>query len=260
MIPSLESTIYQIYYNDEQIPLLDPNFIAYDNSKAVDPKQFEYDAFINLYENKCHEKKTYVGAVSWKFNEKTGINGDKFLKFIQKNPGYDVYFINPFPRLIKYTNPWLQGELFHANLIHITQAIFDQLNYSIDLRKTQNDIFTTAYCNYWVGNHYFWEKYMNFTRPIYDYIFQNAPLVLRELCLEKAADCINGFSYYPFIFERLFSLLLIIDPSIKHKVYQFSYKELRSRYSIKEATQIQLAYARKPIKQNNKTQEYFYAE
>lgn len=248
-----ESSIYQIYYDDEQIPLLDPNFIPYNNSKAISPKQFEYDVFINLYENKLYEKTRLMGAVSWKFNEKTGINGNEFLKFIQNNPGYDVYFINPFPKLIKFANPWLQGEVHHANLVRITESIFKELNYPIDLRKVRNDIFTTAYCNYWVGNHYFWKRYMDFTRPIYNYIFQSAPLALRELCLEKSADSLSDYSYYPFIFERLFSLFLIIDPTIKHKIYQYSYKKLRTRYSIKKAMQIKLAYARKPIKHRNKT-------
>lgn len=91
-----------------------------------------------------------------------------------------------------------------------------QLKYDIDLFSIKNDVSNTAYCNCWVGNELFWEKYMAFTLPIYYYILYESPLDLRNTFLKKRADKKINAPYFPFIFERLFSTLLVVDPSIKY--------------------------------------------
>ncbi|KTC92225.1 Uncharacterised protein [Legionella cincinnatiensis] len=63
-----------------------------------------------------------------------------------------------------------------------------QLKYDIDLFSIKNDVSNTAYCNCWVGNELFWEKYMAFTLPIYYYILYESPLDLRNTFLKKRAD------------------------------------------------------------------------
>jgi hypothetical protein len=52
----------------------------------------------------------YEGFFSWKFEQKTKVSVESFLKGIQAHPGYDVYIINPFPSELLYWNVWSQGE------------------------------------------------------------------------------------------------------------------------------------------------------
>ena len=87
--------IYQIFYKTEQRPHLEKDFIPYDNTANPRPEWCEYYVFREAY-NKGLCSCGPTGFLSWKFHEKTGLNGQAFHKLIKENPGYDVYFINPF--------------------------------------------------------------------------------------------------------------------------------------------------------------------
>ncbi|VEB32318.1 Rhamnan synthesis protein F [Legionella sainthelensi] len=208
--------VYQIFYKKRQQYFLEDPFIPYDNSDSFAPMLCEYGVFKKIFEALLHKQYEYVGAVSWKFKRKTALSGEHFFNYIKKNPGYDVYFVNPFPRETIHRSVWTQGDLHHSGITELAQSILIQLKYDIDLFSIQNDINNTAYCNYWVGNELFWEKYMAFTLPIYYYILYESPLYLRDILLKKRADKKINAPYFPFLFERLFSTLLVVDPSIKY--------------------------------------------
>ncbi|WP_058498349.1 rhamnan synthesis F family protein [Legionella gratiana] len=207
--------IHQIFYKKKQQYFLEEQFIPYDNSDSLAPILCEYGVFKKIFDASLHKQYGLVGAVSWKFKRKTGLSGERFFDFIKSNPGYDVYFVNPFPQEAIHHSVWKQGDLHHAKITELTQNILIQLKYNIDLFSIQNDVNNTAYCNYWVGNESFWAKYMAFTLPIYYYILYESPLYLRNIILKKRADERINAPYFPFIFERLFSTLLVVDPSIK---------------------------------------------
>ena len=58
-------------------------------------------------------------------SEKTGKTGREFIDFIQANPGYDVYFINPFPQNAYYTyNVWVHGDYCHPGLMALAHRLF----------------------------------------------------------------------------------------------------------------------------------------
>ncbi len=236
--------IYQIYYSKTQQSLLDPCFIPYDNGNSASPELREYAVFKAIYDAKLHEKNTYVGALSWKFKQKTALSGGEFIQFMHRNPGYDVYFINPYPKHIKFSSTWAQGQKNHPEMLRLTQFVLDQLNYPIQLNEIKNDLFTTAYCNFWVGNENFWEKYMAFTLPIYHYILNESPAAVRNLFLVQQADKITDAPYFPYVFERLFSLFLVTQNDIKYKTYDYSFNELRDKYSFGTAFRIYLKFLR----------------
>ena len=150
--------IYQIYFERSQMPFLEKEFIPFDASKVPNPENREYRIFHRSYTQEKHKESLYTGFISWKFYEKTQIRGKEFIQFIQKNPGYDVYFINPFWEEIFWQNVWLQGESKHPGLIVFVQRILEKLGHEIDLRTMHNDISNLSYCNYWVGNRKFWDE------------------------------------------------------------------------------------------------------
>jgi hypothetical protein len=167
--------------------------------------------------------------VSWKFNQKTKTEGRVFIDFIKNNPGYDVYFINPYPHeVLLFRNVWLQGEACHPGLIEFAQSIMNRLRYDIDLRAIENSHDTALYCNFWVGNAQFWDQYMEFTKPIFDYLrtrlsdeekrFLNRPA-------DKARDATA--TYLSFIMERLFSTFLVSHKKIRSLSYEYPCRELQ---------------------------------
>jgi hypothetical protein len=224
----MDIKIYQNYYAPELKKYLDPALIPHDNTSNENPEYREYWLFLKMYESGKHKEADYTGLVSWKFNEKTNIKGTEFIEFIREKPGYDVYFINPLPFLVNayaFQNVWYQGDFYHPGLLHFMQRILDKLNYGIDLKSFRNDESTTLFCNYWVGNERFWDRYIHFTKPIYECLRAKIDPDERKF-VSRIADKVIGANYIPFIFERLFSTLLVTQDYIKYLNYRYSDSDL----------------------------------
>jgi len=229
----MKYNIYQAYYRDTQTENLDPDFLPYNNTANPHPKWGEYWFFLNHYRNSAHTQADYSGIVSWRFSQKTGITGREFIDFIKHNPGHDVYFINPETlNCYQYPNVWVQSLKHHPEVLELTQHIFDSIGYEIDLGNIVNDESNTLYCNYWAGNAKFWETYMRFTLPVFEYINETMTEAEREK-VYATADRPRGkdASNFVFIFERLFSTLLVTDPDIKALAYRYDSEQLKNRYS-----------------------------
>ena len=209
------SRIFQIFYQPTQIDHLEDAFIPYSNIENSRPEWCEYYIFRKEYQaGTCDHGIT--GFVSWKFRQKTGMSGEAFCSWVEAHPGYDVYFVNPFPRLTKrwMPNVWNQGDQCHPGITQIAQSLLDRLGYKIKLRHLRMGENHIAYCNYWAGTPQFWQRYMQFCEPIYDLI-ENGLSHDERAVLLKRADRYSDSCYLPYIFERLFPTLLCIDDGIR---------------------------------------------
>lgn len=215
--------IYQIYYDDYSSKNLDSLFFPYDN-KNGNSNWYEYGVFRDFYFQKKFLEDEYTGCVSWKFKQKTRILTKHFIHFIEKKPGYDVYFINPFPGNTNlFRNVWECGEYYHPGLISIIQHIFQKINYKIDIENMINTHSDTLYCNYWVGNSFFWKKYIEFCEPIYQYIETSNDSFLK-VSSKKTVDIANNANFIPFVMERLFTTLLYKEKkNIRYKPYLYKF-------------------------------------
>jgi hypothetical protein len=223
----LKLEIHQIFYKEEQRSLLSPAFLPYDNSQARPPNNFEFDVFMSNY-NGGKIQADLTGFVSWKFEQKTGISGLDFKNFILNNPGYDIYFINPFPHLARFRNVWTQGDHFHPELTALTQSLLKKSGYQINLGSIVNRMDTLCYCNYWVGSQRFWRRYIEFIQPLYHYL--NHQLSSAEQArLYQQADAKIRAPYPPFIFERLFSTFLALNLDLKSAPYAYTDEQLRQK-------------------------------
>lgn len=222
--------VYQIYFKSEQRPLLDTAFIPFDNSGSPLPDEHEYYVFRTQFERGKISTDSHTGYLSWKFTSKTGITGNQFVEFCQNHPGYDAYFIDPFPMEIFLGNIWEQGDARHPGLLTMTQSVFERADVKIDLRTIPRSLRTNAFCNYWVGNKRFWDAYMAFTLPIYHSLKQDLPEPLRRN-LAKNADPFRKASYFAFIFERLFSTFIATHPEFRVLNYEYSIQQLMEKYS-----------------------------
>ena len=206
--------IHQIYYAEPQKAGLDPDFVPYDNSGSSNGRKWcEYDVFKCVFAKEVSNglaRNQYVGCLSWKFYQKTHLTGKSWIQWMQSQPGFDVYFINPFRDLYtsQYQNVWYQGETRHPGLLDFTQGLFDKLDYKIQLRELINNSDEMAYCNYWVGNERFWKRYMAFCEPLYNYC-QNSLSISEEKFLQETLNS-SGIPLLPYIVERMFSTFLAI--------------------------------------------------
>ncbi len=213
--PTTKTQIFQIFYLESQTGDLEQEFIPYSNIANPRPEWCEYYVFHKEYHAGTCDK-GITGFVSWKFHQKTGIPAGRFLNWIDANPGHDVYFINPFSRYMNKFRPnvWRQGERCHPGLTDMAQRLFAEVGYTVNLRRLNMNRQKIAFCNFWAATPDFWRKYMGFTEPLYELIEHGLSQKARALLLEKA-DSVSGCCYIPYIFERLFSTLLSIDPSIR---------------------------------------------
>ncbi len=224
--------IFQIHYKEEQKSKLENSFIPYFNSSETGKKWFEYFVFLDEFKNKKNWDEKLVGFFSWKFGLKTGINGDEFMKFIQTNPGNDVYFINPFYiESLMYKSQWEGAMYHHPGIMELTEYIFEKIGYDKKVLHQVQDLDVQLYANYWIGNEKFWNKYINYTKPIYEFIETNQEKWFQDKIMNRADNEIDA-PYIPFIMERLFSLILLTDTSIKSTSFRYKEETNKNKYKL----------------------------
>jgi hypothetical protein len=239
--------IHQIYYLDSQRPFLDPAFIPYDNRENARPQWAEYHVFQKEYAARPCPDGEYLGYFSWKFGAKTRLSGRRFIKFIAESPGADVYFVNPYPlhgRLFK--SVWEQGEFYHPGILRFSESIIRRAGYAFDLTSLVNDDSSLLFCNYWVGNNTFWNRYMRFASDV-ERVLLNELTPAEQAFLHSTADLERKtLSHIPFILERLFSTLVPNAPDLTYRAYRYSAADLRARYGAVRGTLFRLLPERPP--------------
>ena len=64
-------------------------------------------------------------------------------------------------------------------------------------------------CNYWIANRKFWDLYMSYTERLYSAAYKS-PEKLKSILFHHKADVSNDIGgYFPYIFERLFTTILV---------------------------------------------------
>jgi hypothetical protein len=119
--------MFQNCYDRSWLGKLDPAFVPVDGTRNPRTSYREVALFVRLYHAGRHKEAEHTGIVSPKFGEKTNISGCEFLRFVEHNPGFDVYFVNPYPINAYYSfNVWEHGEIMHAGLM--LPGLFNALN------------------------------------------------------------------------------------------------------------------------------------
>jgi hypothetical protein len=247
--------IYQIHYQDSQKKMLDSAFVPFDNSEARFPYNYEFGVILKSYENPIANDELR-GFLSWKFTEKTGLNGQRFKKFIADNPGYDVYFINPFPSSAFYKSIWSQGDFYHPELTKFAQNVFTKAGYNVDLKQLRSAPSSVLFCNFWVGNKKFWDQFMAFSKPLWQYFETHASAEEKQMYASEA-DVLSKAPYSAYLFERMFSTFLAYklasdeeSSRLRALSYSYSLAELSQKYHLTVALIIWLCdrLARSPLK------------
>ncbi|TNE75070.1 hypothetical protein EP331_00140 [bacterium] len=205
----MKVNIYQVYFDANSQVKLDSGFIPYDNSHSPNSIWREYGVMKDLYDNELFTL-GLNGVVSWKFRDKTALNTKQVYDFINNNDGYDVYLFNPWPELSDlFDSSWQQGQIWHKSLIRVVKVIFEQVGYNpnwIDLHEKKEEV---VYCNFWVATPSFWKAYMDFTKPIYEYIEANkSDSSLKEIF--RVQSSVNFSDLRAYIMERLINTFIAL--------------------------------------------------
>jgi len=205
--------IHQIYFAEAQASALEPAFTPLPNLENPFPERREFHLFEQFYHNKSHALADLSGLVSHKFRQKTHLRGEDFIAWINANPGYDAYFINPFPHTVYwFFNLWEQGEKSHRGIMRLAQEVFDALGYPIQLKTfPRTDRQTTCFSNFWVATPQFWDEFMAFALPVYRYMLDES----RAARFFQPTYHDSDAEIFPFIIERLFTTFIITRPGYK---------------------------------------------
>jgi hypothetical protein len=226
-MPQASVRIYQNFYADGQDAMLDPVFITLDGRRNANTHYREVGLFLRAYHAELHRSADYTGILSPKFGDKTGKSGQEFINFILAHPGYDVYFINPFPQNSYYTfNVWVHGDYCHPGLMALAHRLFYLAGIKFNVTSMgRNHASTLLYSNYWAGNAKFWDAFMDLNVRLLTTL-ENLPPDLHAAYFEIDPEYPDKVPALPFIFERVFSTLLLMDPSIKAMAYPYKRYEL----------------------------------
>ena len=221
--------IYQIYYLNEQVSRLDPAFTPYDNcnppyDKDTSNRLREWPIIrTHGLERAKNDNADIWGFVSYKWDEKTLISGQKFIDFIKTNPDNDVWFMEPnYKPFNPFMNSWIQGDLFHPGISNIVNSFLQFDSTKIDVRKIPMPI---CYYNFFAGTAKFWNRYFQVMDNLIK-ICENDP-ELKKIVFETGAGHGNDptVPYFIFIVERMFptiiSLMGLDSAGLKYKHNDF---------------------------------------
>ena len=203
--------LYQIFYDDWHEQLIDPALEPYDN-RGVKSELFEFDVFEKLAKSDRTRGAEYWGALSWRFGEKTGMSGQDLRAAIAANPGFDVYYCNPFPaNEAVYHNAWVQGEPSHPSFLALATAFFQAAGLPVERLTSIQTASSFSAANYLIGKPAFWSAYIQFVRKALATAERKMHPKMRALLHSKIADQHSfhfGATYVPFIVERLLDTFL----------------------------------------------------
>ena len=217
--------VYQSFYEEKQKEFIDPDFIPFDNLKNEHPQLQEIPLHREIYSINADSQDTIWGLVSWRWKDKAKINGKTFINWIEKNPGYDMYHMQPYADVpIKYINPFVQGEIYHKGMIDYFQKLCNKLGADIDIANYEMNPYDFSYCTYWVGNRLFWYNWFTFFDHCMKITMEDDEMrkYVFEIGFLHRPDSKLVLNYLPFVHERLISIYMLLTKSnLKYLCYPY---------------------------------------
>ena len=224
--------IFQIYFKEELKDQCDPAFTPLSNVENPNPHLREWDVWNRQHEEMMASGLDYWGYVSWKFKQKINLTGQEVIHWIDQNPGYDVYLLNPCViNEAVWTNSWEQGDNHHPNISKVGNEFLIKCGYdNPDVKTLLIDRQSTVYANYVVGSRDWWDKFMTFSRRLFteaekDPVFNH--YVFGEGLSNYAYD--RSLPNFTFLIERLIPTFIVLE-NYKSIAYEYTDDKLPEKY------------------------------
>lgn len=221
MISSSPISIFQPFHDEITRRSIDPLAIPIDWLSNPRPELRETALYFHLKEIQSQVNGRYVGLFSPKYALKSIVPLKQFIAFAMDNPGYDVYFINPFPQIpYQAYNIWDQGEVFHPGLINTARQCFKAsailTSSCFDVRHNQE---TASFANFWVGTRDFFNFFVSQLASLVSLADTN--ISYHQLLFSDTLHDLAPAPLFPFIAERLFSSIIAESKTISHLAYEY---------------------------------------
>ena len=206
---TMKLNIYQCYYDNSQLGLLSPSFIPYDNAGDKNFRYREYVLWQRFYRKHLNDD-SHWGVVSWRWNQKTGLDPKEFIQWIENNPGHDMYYYDPSLETIVHDNLWVQGEPWHPGMINFCNRLLKKMNIDKDITQIRYKAKHFACSSFFVGNGKFWDNYLSFVNEVITYCLFDQHM---KRYLFEVSNVYNGkaIPFFSFVIERLFSLYYYLN-------------------------------------------------
>lgn len=215
--------LYTIYYSDV-LGSPPPDFYIYDCRQQ--PYQDEREVFhmVDFHQAKIHLKHEISALLSPEYSKKAYVTAVEAGDFIKKNPGFDLYLLDPFHiTAYAYFNVWTQGERWHPGLMAVANRLLSLSGYTFNVENFPRQLPSVInYCNYWAGARSFWDEYIDFIKPAVE-VIKKDKIGERVFYQEtKYNKKVGDFKFIPFILERMLSTFLTLNSHIKVIRYPFN--------------------------------------
>jgi len=198
-----EIGLYQTVFTEAVREYLDPGFIALDWLNNPRPELREIALHHHILHERLFERHRLTGLVSPKFFAKTGLTSSDVERWINENPGHEIYCFDGRP-FVPYTNfnGIERGNLCHPGFGEGLRYVCQKIGFDLPVELGRQSIRQTVHCNYWCATPGFWERWgKDIVFPLLELIenddhvaFRNTPYRSRTPVLLIA-----------FIYERLIS-------------------------------------------------------
>ena len=201
--------IYQVFYDSISEASVDKNFIPYDNSNPEEVGWFEYSAMRNILLSSNLDSNEYLGILSPRFLEKTGMTGLDVLDVVLNSNKEVISFSPDFFTSTMYMHSFISAEQSHPGITSLGQEICNALHLDVNIKSLCQDQTRIIYANFFIAKYSFWIKWFALSEKIY--IMANDPTSifyakLNSFCEHREQS--NKYQYRVFIVERLVSLVL----------------------------------------------------
>jgi DNA-binding transcriptional regulator/RsmH inhibitor MraZ len=214
-----KTEIFQIYFDDQQLAVLDPAFTPLLNTNK---NQLQYREWTVLHQSLLIGQSRDLdiwGFTSWKWYQKIDRPGSDFLKLIADNPDSKCWFLEPVTRDDDiFDNSWKQGDLCHPGMFDLAQTIFDRLGYKINVRT---DKIPNCFFNYFAMDKATWEKYMETLDQVKEIV--DADPELSHMMYVKQAEYTfdSSLPFWIFFVER-FITSFVIHENIPYSTLRYN--------------------------------------
>ena len=160
--------VFQIFYDEKTRSMLDPGFEPFDNTTNERPDWHEYWCIRRLFLAETFADDDYVGVLSPKFREKTGLDSD-YVKRCVSEAEHEVCSFSPFfDQMSLYRSSFEQGERYHPGIVEATNRFLADVGLGVDVRRFAHASNRCIFSNYFVARKSFWTRWLGLAGKLYD--------------------------------------------------------------------------------------------
>lgn len=215
----MNNKIYQIAYDDKTLSDHDQGFLLLNNLSNDRPDWYEYWPIRKYLKTLKINDYSYLGFFSPKFKEKTGLESNEVIRFIEENNGADVISFSPFFDQSAYAlNIFEQAEANHPGISLCFNLLFQIFGLNFQNERLIMSADKTIFCNYFVAKEHVWKQWFELCEKIFQ-LSESSDSFLGKLLNSPVKYTKSNVAAKVFVVERMISFVIHMNPSWIIKAY-----------------------------------------